>query len=194
MLGVLLCGGESKRMGSDKALLVTTMSTWAELAYNTLSALNIPVVLSVNAKQKNYYNHIFPSKNLIVDDDDLHIGGPLHGLLTVHKIYTTSALLLLACDMPMMTPQVIENLIKEHQTNPTKEAIFFSNNQQPEPLCAIYSAQGLRKILALYNTNQLLKYSMKYMLEQLDTLPLTIPQHWLPYFKNYNSKTDLRDL
>jgi molybdopterin-guanine dinucleotide biosynthesis protein A len=194
MLGVVLCGGESKRMGSDKALLQKNATTWAELTFNTLSALNIPVVLSVNIHQLSFYSSIFPTHKMIVDDAALAIGGPLHGLLTVHQQYPSDDIILLACDMPTMHIEVVKKLVETLQLNPTREAIFFTNNHQPEPLCAIYTAKGLAKILALYNANKLPKHSMKYVLEQLATITLTMPTNWSAYFKNYNATSDLQHL
>lgn len=194
MLGVVLCGGESSRMGSDKGLLLNDIYTWAELAFDKLSSLKIPVFLSVNTQQFSFYNTLFPQQKLIIDDAKILIGGPLHGLLTVHQIHPAENILLLACDMPMMAIEVIEKLLQQHQNNLTKEAFFFTNDNQPEPLCAIYTSQAMAKILSLYNANKLPKHSMKYVLEQLDVLPLQIPQNWLSYFKNYNSKNDLQCL
>lgn len=191
MLGVVLCGGESARMGSDKGLLLNNVSTWAELAFNKLSTLKIPVVLSVNTQQLSIYNALFPLQNLIIDDAELLIGGPLHGLLTVHQIFPNDAIVLLACDMPLITVEVIEKLLQHHRTNATKEAFFFINGNQPEPLCAIYTARAMAKILSLYNAKKLAKHSMKYVLEQLDGLALEMPLNWQPFFKNLNSKSDL---
>ncbi len=194
MIGVVLCGGESSRMGSDKGLLLNDVSTWAELAFNKLSTLKMPVVLSVNTQQIVFYKTLFPLQKLVIDDTQLLIGGPLHGLLSVHQIYPNDAILLLACDMPMMAVEVLEKLLQQHQTNPTKNAIFFIKDNQPEPLCTIYTSEAMAKILSLYNANKLSKYSMKYMLEQLDVLALEMPQNWQPFFKNYNSKNDLQTL
>ena len=44
MIGVVLCGGNSTRMGSDKGLLKEEEETWAELAGRKLKALQLPVL------------------------------------------------------------------------------------------------------------------------------------------------------
>jgi molybdopterin-guanine dinucleotide biosynthesis protein A len=194
MIGVVLCGGESKRMGSDKALLFLKENTWSQLAYNKFLQLQIPVVLSVNKHQAENNTDVLPTSMCIIDNQELSIGGPLLGLLSAHKVYPTEAIFLLACDMPTMAIEVLEYLQRQTVIHPLFEAIVFENNGQPEPLCAIYSAKGLQKILALYFKNCLPKHSMKYALEQLNVTTIPLPLQWLPHFYNYNFKADLNRL
>ncbi|MBL7744850.1 MAG: NTP transferase domain-containing protein, partial [Chitinophagaceae bacterium] len=76
MLGVILCGGKSSRMGSDKGLLKLEAKTWAQTAVDKLTALEMPIVLSVNENQLRDYTAVFNSNELICDDPSLSIHGP----------------------------------------------------------------------------------------------------------------------
>ena len=80
MLGVILCGGKSSRMGSDKGLLKLHAGTWAQNAIEKLMALQIPVVLSVNPNQYRDYSPIFTLEQLVKDDEGLDVHGPLCGV------------------------------------------------------------------------------------------------------------------
>lgn len=193
MIGVVLCGGESKRMGSDKALLSHADNTWAEIAFAKMQQLQMPVYVSVNQKQSDFFSNLFSSNNIVVDSANLDIGGPLLGLLSVHQIYPTEDILLLACDMPNMTIEVLAHL-KSAGKNKRFEAIVFNNNNQLEPLCAIYSAKGLQKIMTLLQNNNLSKHSLHFALEHLQTLKIDLPDTWQAYFVNCNSKSDLNNL
>ena len=51
LIGVVLCGGKSSRMGSDKGLLKLNDKTWAELAVKKMEQLRIPVYVSINETQ-----------------------------------------------------------------------------------------------------------------------------------------------
>ncbi len=73
MLGIILCGGQSSRMGSDKGFLVNEAKTWAQSAYDKLATLNIPIKLSVNEKQFADYAKVFAAENLISDDTTVDI-------------------------------------------------------------------------------------------------------------------------
>ena len=55
LLGVILCGGESKRMGTDKGLRSIGNTIWAKHVANKLHALHIPIIYSVNQQQVNTY-------------------------------------------------------------------------------------------------------------------------------------------
>src|SRR6478609_4900993 len=102
MIAVVLCGGQSMRMGTDKGLIKQDSITWSELACNKLASLQLPVVLSVNKQQYRAYAAIHQSTLLIQDDDALDIGGPLKGILSVHLQAAEKDLMVLACDMPDM--------------------------------------------------------------------------------------------
>ena len=72
MLGIILCGGQSSRMGSDKGLLKLEANTWAQTAIDKMSALNIPIKISVNSQQYPDYKFVFPSTDLIKDNTTYH--------------------------------------------------------------------------------------------------------------------------
>ncbi|GGH03134.1 NTP transferase domain-containing protein [Pedobacter zeae] len=48
MLGIVLCGGQSLRMGTDKGLLIHQDKLWAQVAADKLSVLDLLVNFSVN--------------------------------------------------------------------------------------------------------------------------------------------------
>jgi molybdopterin-guanine dinucleotide biosynthesis protein A len=190
MKGVILCGGQSTRMGSDKGMLQKDATTWAQLAFNKLAALSIPVVVSVNVQQQNTYSNFFDASSLIVDDANLNIGGPLHGILSVHTQFPSSDLLVLACDMVAMETAVLQYLY-DHALTTNKEAIVFMNAGKVEPLCGVYKASGLQKIKALYAQGELKRHSMMYVLELLGADYLDVSDEWVGCFDNYNERGDL---
>ena len=193
MLGVVLSGGQSSRMGTDKGLLKLEAKTWAQTALDKLAALQLPVVISVNATQYETYPAVFPVEELVKDDDKLDIHGPLAGVLSVHERFPQEDLLVLACDMPLMDPVIIEQLVIAYRNN-HQEAYVFTNNDEPEPLCAIYTAKALTATLQRYHNNELPRHSMKSMLEHLDVhfIPLQAGQE--KYFRNFNAHAELNGL
>lgn len=190
MLGVVLCGGQSARMGTDKGLIKLEAKTWAQTALDKLAALQLPVALSVNALQYETYPAVFPVGQLIKDDDELDIHGPLAGVLSVHERYPQEDLLVLACDMPLMENVVLEQLLAASKTE-EKDAYVFTNQGEPEPLCAIYTAKALAATLQRYYNNELTRHSMKFMLERLVVHFIPLQPGQEKYFRNFNAHAEL---
>lgn len=191
MTGLLLCGGKSSRMGSDKGLLPAEGITWAEQAYHKLSSVVSPVFISVNNEQLSSYSKHFTETQLIVDNDQLNIGGPLRGLLSTHIRIPREDIFLFACDLLFMETVVFDALLLQQIQLPAKEAFVFTQGGEAEPLCGIYTAKGLSKIINAYESGVLGKPSMKHMLETLDSLFTKLPKEWEHYFKNINTRQDL---
>ena len=194
MLGVVLCGGQSSRMGSDKGLLKLDDKTWAQKAIDTLSNFQIPIVISVNKNQYRDYSIIFPVNTLIPDDPSLQLHGPLCGLLSVHLKYPEEDLLILACDMPLIDTELIEQFIKKYTTEIADDAFIYTNDGEPEPMPGIYRSKGLAYVHQLYSDNQLPRHSMKYMLEHISTSISLIPANKKDCFRNFNTHAELNGL
>lgn len=194
MLGVILCGGQSTRMGTDKGLIKLHANTWAQTALDKISSLKIEVLLSVNSFQYNDYLSVFPESYLIKDNDTLHLRGPLLGVLSVHVQYPDEDIFVLACDMPLMEAVMLNDLLLVYREHPLADAYFFTNDGEPEPLCAIYSAKGLSYIVHLLKAKELIKHSMKFMLEQIRTFTIPLNEEQKKYFRNFNAHAELNGL
>ncbi len=188
MIGVVLCGGESTRMGTDKGLLMTDGKAWVTSAVEKLSALEIKVFVSINQFQLLSYQTILPNNTqFIIDNASIQIKGPLLGLLSVHLSHPKEDIFILACDLLLMNTPPLKELYNEYYNNQTYDAYLFKNNLEYEPLCGIYKSKALATIYTKYQQGLLLKYSVKYALEQFTILSKPIKEQNLKYFKNFNS-------
>lgn len=194
MIGIILCGGQSSRMGSDKGLLKLEANTWAQTAIDKMSALDIPIKISVNSKQYRDYEAVFPAADLITDDLTLSLKGPLLGVLSSHLKFPQEDLFVLACDMPLMEPSVLKTLYTVYQQETSFTAYVFTNEGEPEPLCGIYKAKGLSIILDMLVAGRLSKYSMKFMLEHLDMMSIPATDEQKKFFRNFNAHAELNGL
>lgn len=182
LIGVVLCGGESKRMGKDKGLLLKDNKTWAALIAEKLKNMGLYVAVSINEKQQKAYSAIFPKTPLIVDQ--LPIEGPLNGLLSMHRNYPDKDILLMACDLIDMDEATLQSLIKLYTDNLDHEYYVYQLNGFTQPFCAVYTAKGLTKVYKAFEENQLKKYSLHNLFESGDTLYLPVVNE--AGFKNYN--------
>lgn len=192
MIGLVLCGGQSLRMGADKGLLQLDKSNWALTAAEKISLLEFPVFFSVNAAQYETYSKVFDSRFLITDDDVLKLKGPLCGVLSAHLRFPKEDLLVLACDMLMMDVSVLKQLTDIYQQDTvSKQAYVFSSEGEPEPLCAIYTAAAMAHIDQLRKNGELKKHSMKYALEHIEVIFTPVAEKQKEYFRNFNTHADI---
>jgi len=186
MTGVVLCGGNSTRMGSDKGLLKEGEQTWAERAAQKLSALHLPVVVSINRQQLPAYEQIFRHGQLVADGEQFDARAPLFGLLSVHLELPQEDLLVLACDIRDMNQRLLQHLQGRYNQK-THECYVYQTGDRLQPLCGIYTAEGLRKIYRLFREGNLKRYSMMHVLAVLHTHSIPVTEEDLPFFNNYNS-------
>ncbi|WP_175404010.1 molybdenum cofactor guanylyltransferase [Mucilaginibacter sp. PPCGB 2223] len=181
--GVIICGGESRRMGTDKGLIRIGDSCWAAYMADKLNVFGLPVLVSINKTQQLTYLNFFSGDQLIVDSMD--IGGPLNGLLSVHTLYPDEDLLLLACDMINMQKSTIERLINTYNDDAGHDFYAYRQDAFAEPLCAIYTGRGLKKLIREQGTLSLQKWSLQKVLMPAITKNLTITEPGS--FENHNN-------
>ena len=194
MFGLILCGGKSSRMGTDKGMLKLEAKTWAQTAVDKFSELSIPVKLSVNKDQYAEYCSVFPVEDLIIDDESLSLHGPLLGLLSAHLKNPYDPIFLLACDMPLMETDVLKELMHHYNENLNGDAFVFTNDGEPEPLCGIYQSAGLSDVLKMLQSGQLSKHSMKFMLEHINTFSFPLREEQKKCFRNFNAHAELNGM
>jgi molybdenum cofactor guanylyltransferase len=181
-------------MGTDKGLLKLEAKTWGQTAFDKLAALNIPVKISVNNDQFAAYSEVFSIANLIPDNPSLSLKGPLLGVLSGHLQNPTEDLFILACDMPLMEPILLEDLRSRYRLQQSYDAHIFTNNSEAEPLCGIYTSKGLAVILNMLREGRLTRYSMKFMLDHLNVNLIPVTDEQKRSFRNFNAHAELNGL
>lgn len=178
-------------MGTDKGLLPSATGVWVQHSYELLASLPIPVKISVNELQLQSYCKALPGKDVIVDETELNIGGPLKGLMSAHHQFPDEDFFVLACDMQQMQSNVLQALYSERLAK-NNTAYIYQNGDQAEPLCGIYTVTALKQIDAWYTTGELLRHGLVGILHRLQVSLLPLPEEWEPFFENFNFPGDLK--
>lgn len=132
--GLVLAGGKSRRMGSDKAALVSGGETQLERAVKLLQRHVDDVFVSTGADQAD--DPVRRKFRQIVDRyEDM---GPIAGILSALDTAPDSSWLVLACDLPNIDDSTIRFLIENASASDPFSAFRSVNDDLPEPLCAIY--------------------------------------------------------
>lgn len=139
LTGIVLAGGKSSRMGQDKALLPIGGVPLLRLVCDRAIAL-CDLVYVVTPWQERY-QHILPAQCQFIDE--LLIAGetnaPIIGFAQGLSFVQTDWVLLLACDLPRLEVEVLQQWAKQlDKVNDGAIALLPRHAKGWEPLCGFY--------------------------------------------------------
>lgn len=194
LYGLVVCGGKSSRMGTDKGMLEYFGEPQRYHLYKLLEPICDKVFISCNKHQAvdipNEYKKI-------TDHEDYENIGPMASLLSAFKLYPDADFILLACDYPFINRTDMQQLA-DSRSNDQKAAVFFNpETGYSEPLLGIYQATCYKALMEEFNSNN---YSLRFFLEKVNAckiaprLPETIisidtPEAYKNALEKIKSKT-----
>ncbi|GAB4368243.1 MAG: formate dehydrogenase accessory sulfurtransferase FdhD [Deltaproteobacteria bacterium] len=157
VVGVILAGGPSRRMGRNKALLPWKGATILEEVYRRMSGIFREVILVTN-RPKEY--SFLPCRMV----PDIHPGlGALAGIHAGLRHGGAAHIFAVACDMPCLNDRLVRYLLSLRGEG---DAVVPVGPLGPEPLHAVYGAgaipaieaalsEGRRKVTSFYDAVRL---------------------------------------
>jgi molybdopterin-guanine dinucleotide biosynthesis protein A len=180
---VLLAGGESRRMGKDKATLLFRGRPLWKIQFDLLRTLQ-PEEIFISARVDPPWR---PSNVQFVSDEPPS-RGPLSGLSATLARISTDYLLVLAVDMPLMSEdylRLICNLIESDR------GVLPMIGDRAEPLAAIYpKGVGIDFITALSGSEFSLQSLTKKLIEAGKLSLVNVLDEEKKFFRNFNALTD----
>ncbi len=158
MLSVAIqAGGQSKRMGRDKALVPLGGKPLIEHVLDRVRNLGDEVLITSNRPDTLAY------LGLPIHGDPNPGAGALAGLHTALEAASGKYVLVIACDMPFVEPALLQHMI---QLSSQFEIVIPSMGGRYEPLLAIYArsllprieatlAQGEMRMISFYSQAQM---------------------------------------
>jgi len=151
---IILAGGDSQRMGSDKANLLLGEQTLLRRVIAAMRQVFPHVIISVRQPR--------PEIDLPQVCDEQSGGGPLAGLAAGLGHIATPWAFVVACDMPFVEPAMVE-LLAGYRSD--FQAVVPVVQGHPQPLAAFYAGSCLDKLHAHLAGGG--KNSLRAVLEQL---------------------------
>ena len=134
--GLVLAGGESRRMGQDKALLTRNGKSQLQHTVDLLEEACERVFVSARREQ-----HDDAERSRFAQIVDRYDGiGPVAGILTALEEHPVADWLILACDLPNIDAETLQYLLERRSATQPFTAFRSSYDDLPEPLCAVYRA------------------------------------------------------
>ncbi|CAM1334402.1 NTP transferase domain-containing protein [Tenacibaculum aestuariivivum] len=138
--GLVLTGGKSTRMGTDKS----------ELKYYGKPQKEYTKELLENNNLKTFYSvQVATDKTITsdeIEDSFLNLG-PFGGICSAFQKDPNSAWLVVATDVPFVNKELIQLLLQRRNPSKTATTIKGKNKEFPEPLITIYEPKAYSKLL-----------------------------------------------
>ncbi|HEY3308242.1 MAG TPA: molybdenum cofactor guanylyltransferase [Desulfuromonadaceae bacterium] len=132
--GVILAGGQSSRMGSNKALLPYRGGRFIEAIHRQLTELFDEVILVTNSPEQYLFLHCRKTPDLFPGM------GALAGLHSGLQHATNPYIFAVACDMPYLNNTLIRRLVRLRSS---AAVVIPEGEGGLEPLHAVYGKQCL---------------------------------------------------
>ncbi len=183
--GIVLAGGKSSRMGSDKALLLIDGVPMLRLVCDRALSICDRVYI-VTPWQERYQQLLLARCQFIREvqpqgEDNAPILGFAQGLAQVN----TDWILLLACDLPRLQVGVLQSWVKQ-LNNSQAIALLPRHAKGWEPLCGFYHRDCLTGLTDFINQGG---RSFQHWLKQHPVQTLTVPDAQMLF--NCNTPDDI---
>lgn len=175
--GIILAGGNSSRMGTDKALIPFKGVHLIEYSLSLMKNLCHHIIISAN--NPNYTNFGFP----VVHDNFKGIG-PLAGLEACLRYSQTRINLVVSCDTPFINSDLFRNILD--YTEAYDAIVPVLNDGKIEPLIGFYSKDILSQLVLQIKKGD---YKMQNLLKLINTKYITLINDNLLH--NLNTPEDL---
>lgn len=160
---LVVCGGKSSRMGTDKSMLIYYKKSQRYHLYDMLQPFCEKVFISCNDDQ---LTTIPEGYSALTDLPEYNNTGPVAALLSAFDLYPGKNILLIGCDYPFLSAAVISSFISfcESKSN----AISFCNKDDYyEPLLAWYPLELASTLKNMFEEKQ---YSLQYLLRSCNAI------------------------
>ena len=142
LYGLVLAGGESRRMGAPKWALDYAGEPHAQRTARLLGAVCERVFVSVRPGQED---RRVPGVPAIADA--FPPWGPVAGLLSAMEAYPDAAWLVAACDLPFLGEPALQTLVAGRDPLKIATAFRSARDGRPEPLCAVWEPRARLRLL-----------------------------------------------
>ncbi len=195
---IILCGGQSRRMGQDKGSMLIQDKPMIKHILSTLNnEINEAIIVLNDKKRIAKYKQFIDPKDYAYKinfvEDEIKNKGPLPGLMTGLENITGQYSLVLPCDSPYVTKNYINTIFNE--INEDYQAIVPYHDSEnklktSEPLHSIYSKSIVPEIEDLISEDTL---HIKGLIKKIETKFVLIDNKKIlkKEFRNLNRPSDI---
>ena len=161
LYGLVICGGKSSRMGTDKSMLDYHGKPQCYHIYEMLSPLCEKVFISCNEEQADKIRVGYHS---LTDIPCFTNSGPVAGLLTAFDHFPNNNFLIIGCDYPFLNTKDLLDFLPFCNQEHLAAAFYNEKNNLYEPLLAYYGRDCRNELLNMFATGE---YSLQHFLKKI---------------------------
>lgn len=176
--GLVLSGGFSTRMGTDKSLLDYRGKPQREYLFELLSTFCSRVFTSCRQDQD-----VPASLNPITDH--YNFAGPINGILSAFRIHPDKSWLIVAVDMPFVDDGALQLILDHREKEKIATCFLHMPENFPEPLLTLWEASAYPLLLHYVESGNI---SPRVFLETHEVKLITPPDQKI--LLNINSPKD----
>jgi molybdenum cofactor guanylyltransferase len=181
--GIILAGGKSSRMGTEKGMLPLCGKPMILYAIEALSPICSQLIISSSSDS-------YTDLGYQAVADEFPGIGPMGGIYSALRKSKNEKNLVLSCDLPFVTSELLKYILDNSEG--FKVAVPWLGGKYYEPLCGFYNSSILGKI-GDYILNE--NYKLPDLFEEISINRLVINKQSSFYnehlFLNINSKHEL---
>lgn len=180
--GIILAGGKSSRMGTDKGFLSVNGKLFVQHSIDALK----PLVSEIIIVSDDVAYDVFKLRRI---EDEVKESGPLAGLCSGLKKSKTEWNLVLSCDIPLITSEILTLLVEA--VDETSEVIQIESNNKTMPLIALYKTACKDKFYELLKSGE---RRMQYAVNQCQVKTIKLNNENDRFTKNVNTFEELKSI
>lgn len=180
--GIILAGGKSSRMGTDKGLVLFKNKPFIKHIIEAIQPLVDDIIIISNNKEYEKFG-------FICYNDLIENSGPLAGIYTGLKYSKTENNLIVSCDVPLINADVLQKLTE--QSNDSSEVIQLQSKGRNMPLIAMYKKQCMNIFKEELKQDQ---RKVQKVLEKCQVKTVVIDSDFEKHTTNINTIKDLEIL
>ncbi len=178
---IILAGGKSSRMGTDKALLNFNNKTFVQTLYDNLNGICKEVIISSN----NPKIKIQGAKTIT---DEITNIGPTGGLYTCLKQIKTDSAFIVTVDTPFVSAKLLSEIYSQIADY---DVVIIKQNNKIHPLIGVYH-KNIIKLLETEISEK--KYKVMKMVEKTKHKIILVNKKYKDELFNINNPEDFTNL
>lgn len=180
--GIILAGGKSSRMGTDKGFVIYKNKAFVQHIIEALQPLVDEIIIVSNNPDYDFFG--FKRVNDLIEN-----AGPVAGIYSGLQYSKTENNLVISCDVPLINSETLSLLIEGLDDN--MDVVQLESNGKSMPLIAMYKKQNKTIFYSLLEDGE---RRLRIALTHLKVKTIVLNKNQERFTSNINTPKNLNEI